>query len=34
MENDIHATSSGTVEKIFIKEGDTVNAGNTLMIIK
>ena len=34
MENDIHATSSGTVEEIFIKEGDTVNAGDTLIVIK
>lgn len=34
MENDIHASGSGTVKEIFIKEGDTVNAGDTLMVIK
>jgi pyruvate carboxylase subunit B len=34
MENDIHATDSGTVEEIFIEEGDTVSTGETLMIIK
>ena len=34
MENDIHAPNSGTVEEIFIEEGDTVSTGETLMIIK
>jgi pyruvate carboxylase subunit B len=34
MENDIHAPDSGTVEEIFIEEGDTVSTGDTLMIIK
>ncbi len=34
MENDIHAPDSGTVEDIFIEEGDTVSTGETLMIIK
>ena len=34
MENDIHAPDSGTVEDIFIEEGDTVGTGETLMIIK
>jgi len=34
MENDIHAPESGTVKEIFIKEGDTVNADETLMVIK
>lgn len=34
MENDIHAPASGTVEEIFIDEGDTVGAGDTLMIVK
>jgi pyruvate carboxylase subunit B len=34
MENDIHAPDSGTVEEIFIEEGDTVSTGETLMIIK
>ncbi len=34
MENDIHAPESGTVKDIFIEEGDTVNTGQTLMIIK
>jgi pyruvate carboxylase subunit B len=33
MENDIHAPDSGTVEEIFIEEGDTVSTGETLMII-
>ncbi len=34
MENDIHAPDSGTVQEIFIEEGDTVSTGETLMIIK
>jgi len=34
MENDIHAPNSGTVQEIFIEEGDTVSTGETLMIIK
>ena len=34
MENDIHAPNSGTVDEIFIEEGDTVGTGETLMIIK
>ena len=33
MENDIYAPNSGTVEEIFIEEGDTVSTGETLMII-
>ncbi|MCC7558066.1 MAG: biotin/lipoyl-binding protein, partial [Methanobacteriaceae archaeon] len=34
MENDIHAPQSGTLDEIFVAEGDTVNAGDTLMVIK
>jgi len=34
MENDIHSPESGTVQDIFIDEGDTVGAGDTLMVIK
>ncbi len=34
MENDVHAPESGTVEDIYIQEGDTVTAGQTLMVIK
>ena len=34
MENDIQAESDGVVEEIFVSEGDTVNAGDTLMVIK
>ncbi len=34
MENDVHAPESGTVEQIFVEEGDTVNAGDPLMVIK
>lgn len=34
MENDVHAPESGTVQEIFIEEGDTVGTGETLMIIK
>ena len=34
MENDIHTPNSGTVEEIFIEEGDTVSTGEILMIIK
>lgn len=34
MENDIHSPESGTVEDIFVEEGDTVGTGETLMIIK
>lgn len=34
MENDVHAPESGTVGDIFIQEGDTVTAGQTLMVIK
>ena len=34
MENDIQADSDGVVEEIFVSEGDTVNAGDTLMVIK
>jgi pyruvate carboxylase subunit B len=34
MENDIHAPTSGRVEEIFVDEGDTAGAGDTLMIIK
>jgi pyruvate carboxylase subunit B len=34
MENDIHTPESGTVQEIFIEEGDTVGTGETLMIIK
>lgn len=33
MENDIHAENDGTVKEIFIVEGDTVSAGDTLMVI-
>ncbi|MDD3984789.1 MAG: sodium-extruding oxaloacetate decarboxylase subunit alpha [Methanobacterium sp.] len=34
MENDIHASISGIIQDIFIEEGDTVSAGEILMIIK
>ena len=34
MENDIQAENDGVVEEIFVEEGDTVNAGDTLMVIK
>lgn len=34
MENDVHAPESGTVEDIYVQEGDTVAAGQTLMVIK
>ena len=34
MENDIYAPQSGVVGDVFIEEGDTVNAGDTLMVIK
>ena len=34
MENDIHAPDSGNIQDIFIQEGDTVTAGQTLMVIK
>jgi pyruvate carboxylase subunit B len=34
MENDIQAAHSGTVEEIFTAEGETVNTGDTLMVIK
>ncbi len=33
MENDIHATHSGKVEDILTAEGETVNAGDTLLVI-
>ncbi|MBP1945857.1 sodium-extruding oxaloacetate decarboxylase subunit alpha [Methanobacterium petrolearium] len=34
MENDIHAPESGTVQEIFVEEGDTVGADDTIMVIK
>ena len=34
MENDIHSPESGTVKDIFVDEGDTVGAGDTLMVIQ
>ena len=34
MENDIYAEESGVVEQIFVEEGDTVSAGDNLMLIK
>ncbi|MEN6328694.1 MAG: biotin/lipoyl-containing protein, partial [Methanobacteriaceae archaeon] len=34
MENNIHAPESGTVKEVFVEEGDTVSAGDTLMVIK
>jgi pyruvate carboxylase subunit B len=34
MENDVHAPLSGTVDDIFVEEGDTVGAGDPLMVIK
>ena len=34
MENDIQAETDGVVEEIFVEEGDTVNAGDNLMVIK
>ncbi len=33
MENDIHATHSGKVKDILTAEGETVNAGDTLLVI-
>ncbi|MGZ7118819.1 MAG: biotin/lipoyl-containing protein [Methanobacterium sp.] len=30
----MHAPGSGTVKKIYINEGDTVNSGDNLMIIR
>ena len=34
MENDIYAEEEGIVEQIFVEEGDTVSAGDNLMLIK
>ena len=34
MENDIYAEEDGVVEQIFVEEGDTVNAGDNIMLIK
>lgn len=34
MENDIYAEEEGIVEQIFVEEGDTVNAGDNIMLIK
>ncbi|MBR5503014.1 MAG: sodium-extruding oxaloacetate decarboxylase subunit alpha [Methanobrevibacter sp.] len=34
MENDIYAEEDGIVEQIFVEEGDTVNAGDNIMLIK
>jgi pyruvate carboxylase subunit B len=34
MENEVCAPYSGIVEEIFISEGDTVNSGDILMIVK
>ncbi|MGL4669456.1 MAG: sodium-extruding oxaloacetate decarboxylase subunit alpha [Methanobacteriaceae archaeon] len=34
MENDIQAESSGTVKEIFVEEGDTIAAGDPIMVIK
>jgi len=34
MENDIHAPESGIVQEIFVEEGDTVDADETIMVIK
>jgi pyruvate carboxylase subunit B len=34
MENDIQSPHSGTVEEIFTAEGETVNSGDNLMVIK
>jgi pyruvate carboxylase subunit B len=34
MENDIYAPKSGVVTEVFIEEGDTVNSGDTLIVIK
>lgn len=34
MENDIHSPESGTVQDVFVDEGDTVGTGDTLMVIK
>ena len=34
MENDIYAHQSGIVDEVFIEEGDTVNSGDTLIVIK
>ncbi len=34
MENEIHSPHCGTVEDIFIKEGDSVNPGDVIMVVK
>jgi pyruvate carboxylase subunit B len=34
MENDIHAPYAGTVDQVYVDEGDTVDAGEVLMVIK
>jgi pyruvate carboxylase subunit B len=34
MENDIHASESGQVKEIFVEEGDKINSGEALMVIK
>lgn len=34
MENDVHAPYAGTVDQIYVDEGDTVDAGEVLMVIK
>jgi len=33
MENNIHAPHGGTIKDIFVKEGNTVNAGDSLLMI-
>jgi pyruvate carboxylase subunit B len=33
MENNIHAPHAGAVKEILVKEGSTVSAGDTLLII-
>lgn len=34
MENDVHAEEDGTVTELYINEGDAINAGDALMLIK
>jgi pyruvate carboxylase subunit B len=34
MENDIESEFDGVIENIFVEEGDSIGAGDILMIIK
>jgi glutaconyl-CoA/methylmalonyl-CoA decarboxylase subunit gamma len=33
MENELTAPQSGTVKEVLVKKGDTVNSGDTLIIL-